>query len=594
VLPVAAAGNVFTKGAQSSTFDKAALLKPDFDPGIKLTQQADGWYLELKVDKAWATEQKRRVVKTEMLGKAVIPDLPFENADGSPLQIDTDYFGKKRDTTNPFPGPFEVKESGKQKIKVWPLSSTSDRTGAPNFWDEIPLSPSTKLPSVVLDDYWNSEFQRVNREVAAAQNTQLIFLGDSITWSWTLGPATGKEIWENQFAAYKPINMGNSGDITPVMLHRVTRGNLDFADGQHPKVAVLLCGINNLGVSQSAGGREQWYLGTNCPPADIANGIRAIAQVFRRRLPGTRLIMMATLPVSDEPKRATCRQASAINATLVRNENEVAFVDLRDTFLLPDGSLNKKLFTDGTHLTPEGYRLWAKGIEPLLQKFMKAPPLKPVKIMLIGDSITEGVDSNSSYRRYLDGMLRSEGHLIDFVGSRKKHNDDKTEPDNYEYDVDHEGHWGKSSAWMAENMQRVLASHVPDVAVINLGTEDVMSSNAAAEPLSDGIVKNIGKVVDALRAKNGNVKIVLSTLIPVAGKQDVVNLVNLKISRYVQSNATRPCPVALADPCKGFDVSRDVTTDGTLPNAGGAKKMARVFADAIHNMLGRRRQRSRS
>jgi hypothetical protein len=29
-----------------------------------------------------------------------------------------------------------------------------------------------------------------------------------------------------------------------------------------------------------------------------------------------------------------------------------------------------------------------------------------------------------------------------------------------------------------------------------------------------------------------------------------------------------------------------VTTDGTLPNAGGAKKMARVFADAIHNMLG--------
>jgi lysophospholipase L1-like esterase len=135
---------------------------------------------------------------------------------------------------------------------------------------------------------------------------------------------------------------------------------------------------------------------------------------------------------------------------------------------------------------------------------------------------------------------------------------------------------------------------VPDVAVINLGTADIMSSNAAAEPLSDGIVKNIGKVVDALRAKNGNVKIVLSTLIPVAGKQDVVNLVNLKISRYVQSNATRPCPVVLADPCKGFDVSRDLTTDGTLPNAGGAKKMARVFADAIHNMLGRRRQRSRS
>jgi lysophospholipase L1-like esterase len=376
VLPVAAAGNVFTKGAQSSKFDEAALLKPDFDPGITLTQQADGWYLELNVDKAWATEQKRRVVATEMLGKAVIPDLPFENADGSPLKIDTDYFGKKRDTTNPFPGPFEVKESGKQKIKVWPLASTSGRAGAPNFWDEIPLSPSTRMPSVVLDDYWKSEFQRVNREVAAAQNTRLVFFGDSIT---------------------------------------------------------------------------------------------------------------------------------------------------------------------------------------------------------------EGADSNSAYRRYLDGMLRRDGHLIDFVGSRRKHSDDKAEPDNYEYDVDHEGHWGKGSAWMAENMQRLLASNVPDVAVIHLGTEDILSSNAAAESLTDGILQNIGKVVDALRAKNGNVKIVFSTIIPVKGKESVVSLLNLKISRYVQSNSTLPCPVVIANHHEGFDVSRDLAADGAHPNASGARKMARVCADVIHN-----------
>ena len=463
---------------------------------------------------------------------------------------------------------------------------TIQRAGAPNFWDEIPLSPSTRMPSVVLDDYWNSEFQRVNREVAAAQNTQLIFLGDSITWCWSLGEHTGQKIWDENYSQYNPINMGNSGDITPVMLHRVTRGNLDFADGQHPKVAVLLCGINNFGVYQSAGGREQWYLGAHCPPADIANGTRAIAQVFRRRLPGTRLIMMALLPVSDEGQRAKCGQVNAINAALVRNDNEVAFVDLQDKFLLPDGSINRQLYTDGTHLTPEGYRVWAKGIEPLVLKFMEAPPLKPVKIMLIGDSITEGADSNGSYRRYLDGMLRRDGHLIDFVGSRKKHNDDKTEPDNYEYDVDHEGHWGKGSAWMAENMQSLLASNVPDVAVIHLGTEDILSSNAAAESLTDGILQNIGKLVDALRAKNGNVKIVLSTIIPVKGKESVVKLLNLKISRYVQSNSTRPCPVVLADPCRVFDVSRDLAADGTLPNAGGARRMARVFADAIHNMLG--------
>lgn len=51
--------------------------------------------------------------------------------------------------------------------------------------------------------------------------------------------------------------MGNSGDITPVMLYRVTHGNLDFPKDHQPKVAVLLCGTNNFVVTQSAGGAKK-------------------------------------------------------------------------------------------------------------------------------------------------------------------------------------------------------------------------------------------------------------------------------------------------------------------------------------------------
>lgn len=40
----------------------------------------------------------------------------------------------------------------------------------------------------------------------------------------------------------------------------------------YPRVAVLVCGINNLGVTQSAGGKERWDLGIDCPPEDIAHG----------------------------------------------------------------------------------------------------------------------------------------------------------------------------------------------------------------------------------------------------------------------------------------------------------------------------------
>ena len=134
LLPVTFDGNVFTKGSKRplsenpeniksmkevATIEKYALDKPDFDVQANLTRGKDGIYLEIVLDKNWITGQKRNLVTSELLGKAIIPDLPFENTDGSKVLIDTDYLGKKRNTQNPSPGPFEISGSGKQKIKVW-------------------------------------------------------------------------------------------------------------------------------------------------------------------------------------------------------------------------------------------------------------------------------------------------------------------------------------------------------------------------------------------------------------------------------------------------------------------------------------------
>jgi alpha-N-arabinofuranosidase len=119
-LPVTFAGNVFLKGAKSSKHEVAPLLRPDFDPKIQLVEKPDGWFLELAVDNRWATEQKRELVTTELLGKAVITGLPFENPNGSPLRLATDYLRRKRNATNPFPGPFERPAGEKQTLKVWP------------------------------------------------------------------------------------------------------------------------------------------------------------------------------------------------------------------------------------------------------------------------------------------------------------------------------------------------------------------------------------------------------------------------------------------------------------------------------------------
>lgn len=118
-LPVFMAGNAYLKGSKPSKFDTAALVLPDFNPGLKLVEKADGWYLTLAEDPTWRHEAKRQLVTTELLGKVKVPDCAFENADGSPLRITTDYFGKKRDEENPMPGPFETPGTGLLSTKVW-------------------------------------------------------------------------------------------------------------------------------------------------------------------------------------------------------------------------------------------------------------------------------------------------------------------------------------------------------------------------------------------------------------------------------------------------------------------------------------------
>jgi len=97
------AGNVFLK-----------------DPGSQLEEKADGFWLNVAPNPTEASAQKRRIVTTGLLGKAQVPDAPFENPDGTPYRLDSDYFGKKRNPENPAPGPFAAQGDKAIHLKVWP------------------------------------------------------------------------------------------------------------------------------------------------------------------------------------------------------------------------------------------------------------------------------------------------------------------------------------------------------------------------------------------------------------------------------------------------------------------------------------------
>jgi alpha-N-arabinofuranosidase len=118
-LPAWMDGNVFLKGAKPSAYEKDPLVKSDFDPAIKLVEEADGFYLEMKYDPAWNTERTRQLVTPQLLGRAIISNAPYEQPDGKPISINTDYFGRSRNEANPTPGPFANPGHGEVKIKVW-------------------------------------------------------------------------------------------------------------------------------------------------------------------------------------------------------------------------------------------------------------------------------------------------------------------------------------------------------------------------------------------------------------------------------------------------------------------------------------------
>jgi alpha-N-arabinofuranosidase len=112
-------GNVYLNGAGPGKADPYPVVVPDFDPAIQLTEEADGWYLQMIIDPKWADQQSRKLVTTEILGLASVPGLPYEQFDGKPYRLDKDYTGAVRGDGNPFPGPFIMGKDNLVKVKVW-------------------------------------------------------------------------------------------------------------------------------------------------------------------------------------------------------------------------------------------------------------------------------------------------------------------------------------------------------------------------------------------------------------------------------------------------------------------------------------------
>lgn len=202
-----------------------------------------------------------------------------------------------------------------------------------------------------FDQGWKSRQELLNKRAEeAGEKAEVIFIGDSITQGWE---GEGKEIWARNYAPYNAVNLGIGGDRTQHVLYRLDNGNLK---GLKPKAAVVMIGTNNSN-------------GEDNSVEQIAQGITAIVQKLREKLPNTKVLLIPIFPRGENPnpQRGKINQVNQIVQNLADGE-KVIWVDFGHRFVTAEGRIPRDLMPDYLHLSSKAYGIWADALAEPLKK----------------------------------------------------------------------------------------------------------------------------------------------------------------------------------------------------------------------------------
>ena len=120
----------------------------------------------------------------------------------------------------------------------------------------------------------------------------------------------------------------------------------------------------------------------------------------------------------------------------------------------------------------------------------------PIKIMCVGDSITDGYGVPGSYRKFLYNGLTKKGYKIDMVGSKKGYSTTYTNEasgETFEYDDDNTGYStftiksynGRSGIYETLVETKCLSEQQPDIVILQIGTNNVIDNHDEDENKQD-------------------------------------------------------------------------------------------------------------
>jgi lysophospholipase L1-like esterase len=194
-----------------------------------------------------------------------------------------------------------------------------------------------------------------------------------------------------------------------------------------------------------------------------------------------------------------------------------------------------------------------------------------VRIMPLGDSITDGYNVPGGYRIGLWQRTVNAGRAVDFVGSGSNG------PANLG-DHDHEGHSGWRIDELDSNIIGWLRTANPRTILLHIGTNDIGQNydvgNAPAR---------LSALIDHIRGLAPNVELFVAQIIPTSNTGN-----EAKTQTF---NAALPAVVTQKGPMTHLvDMHSALTTadlaDGVHPNAAGYDKMAARWYSALQSVPG--------
>lgn len=202
------------------------------------------------------------------------------------------------------------------------------------------------------------------------------------------------------------------------------------------------------------------------------------------------------------------------------------------------------------------------------------PTDRPVRVMAVGDSITEGGPRSGNWRFPLWEKLLAAGYHITYVGSRTT--------ETRIGGILHEGYGGKNVQFLADQLESAFPSPAPDIVLLHVG-----HNNDSADAPVPAILAATERIIASARAANPQVIVLLAQVIPSSKlpKYSYIPEFNAALPELARRLSTAESPIHLVDQSAGFDPVADTLDDGVHPNASGSAKITARWFEAMVKVL---------